>query len=513
MNDNTHKPTSIVIVGGGTAGWMAASLLQQHWAYCRISLIESQDIATIGVGEGSTPYMRHFFKQLAIPESEWMPACSASYKCGISFPNWSTKEGFESYFHPFYSNFDLKTGEAFFHNVGLRRRGSDVPAHPDDFWLASELARTQRAPITRDKMPFEPDYAYHFDSGLLGDFLKRRAIDRGIVHIVDTVEHIEQRSDGGIKALMTQSGGKLSAELFLDCSGFAALLINKTLKTPFQSYQHSLFNDRAVAIASPLDNSQAMPSETVSAALSCGWAWKIPLTTRYGNGYVYSSKYLTEEQAEQELRGHIGAGAQGMEARHLKMRVGRSEQHWVKNTLAVGLSQGFIEPLEATALMLVQYTVERFIKDYAGPDTPAQVLSEFNGAINNNFDGIRDYIIAHYKLNSRSDSAYWIDNRNNPIHSERLQTIFDSWDKGEDFEATLSQYKGEISYLRPSWYCILAGMGRFPSALRPPSASTQVAPADQARRYCQNTAERFHDHRAYLLSTYGEQWPRGSGSN
>lgn len=506
----TQPLKNIVIVGGGTAAWMAASLLQKAWPHCQLTLVESSDIGTIGVGEGSTPSLRDFFRQLNISESEWMPECNATYKCGISFPNWSQKPGFESYFHPFFSQLDAACGNAFMHNACIRRRGGDVAAHPDDFWVSAQLARQNLSPIPKQPLTFEPDYGYHFDSGLLGQFLKRRAIKLGLRHRLETISRVEQHSDGQIKSLHTQSGESIAANFFIDCSGFIGLLIKKTLQVPFHSYEDFLFNNSAVAIGSSIDNSQPIPSQTISSALSNGWAWQIPLVNRYGNGYVYSSKYISPEQAEAELRAHIGPSCKGFEARHLKLQVGRVEQHWCKNVLALGLSQGFIEPLEATALMLIQFSVDRFIHyyDQACKETSGEELQRdlFNQKINANFEGIKDYIVAHYRLNSRTDSQYWQDNRDNKNMSPRLKTILEAWDTGLDFEATMHQYKGELNYLRPSWYCLLAGMGRFPETLNSVPETQRVAPVEEARRYCEITAKKFQSHRENLLETYGEKW-------
>jgi len=506
----------IVIVGGGTAGWMAVSLMQAAWPQAAISLVESEDIGVIGVGEGSTPYLRNFFRQLNIPESEWMPACHATFKCGIHFPNWSSKQGFEAYFHPFFSQLDLKTGNAFMQNACIRRRGGDVPAHPDDFWVSRYLAAQNKSPIPSVPLSFEPDYGYHFDSGLLGQFLKARALALGVSHQVATIDRVIQCNNGAIESIVTTIGDIIAGDFFVDCTGFAGLLVNKTLQVPFESYRDYLGNDRAVAIAGKIDGDKPLPSHTESEALSCGWAWKIPLAQRYGNGYVYDSKYLSETEAETELRDHIGPSCEGMPARHLKLRVGRIEQHWCKNVLAVGLSQGFIEPLEATALMLIQYTLDRFIYSYerllAGGDV-AQTRDNFNDKVNANFDGIKDYIVAHYRLNSRTDSDYWIDNRNNKNISPRLQNILDAWDQGLDFEATLTQFKGELSYLRPSWYCLLAGMGRFPEKLQAVTPDEPVAALDDVRNYCEAMANKFPSHRKYLQVIYAEHTERVSVTN
>tara|TARA_R110002073_G_scaffold119441_7_gene260752 strand:+ start:2150 stop:3673 length:1524 start_codon:yes stop_codon:yes gene_type:complete len=494
----------IIILGGGTAGWMAASLFDQAWGAdgARITLIESAEIDTIGVGEGSTPYLRQFFRTLNIPENEWMPACNATYKCGIRFPGWSGKPGFESYFHPFFSELDQDTGYAFFHNCALRRGGIDVPVNPDRFFVSAQLAAQHKSPVAGEGLRHTPDYGYHFDAGLLGAFLKKRAKARGINHRIDTVERVAQDESGDITALHLKDGGSVDGDLFIDCTGFAALLIQKSLGERFVSYGNVLFNDRAVALASPLNPAEGLPSETVSTALGHGWAWKIPLTTRFGNGYVYSSAHIDESAAEDALRRHLGPAAKEGEARHLKMRVGRVENHWQKNCLAVGLSQGFIEPLEATALMLVQLTIEKFIQMYGEGDYTPRHQPAFNQRINMFFDGIRDYIVTHYKINSRSDSDYWIENRGNPHISDRLAELLAVWEGGGDFETLLDRYGDALIYLRPSWYAILAGMGRFPSHATSAPMKTPIAPMHQIRDLHAEALAYFPDHRDQLARMY-----------
>lgn len=487
---------------------MTASLLQHAWAQgekaknVNISLIESSDIGTIGVGEGSTPYLKHFFKKLGIPEHEWMPQCNATYKTGIAFPNWSTKPGYDSYFHPFFSQLDIQTGEAFMQNACLRRRGIDVDAHPDHYWTSTHLAKLCRSPIAEKALPFDVDYGYHFDSGLLGSFLKQRAIKLGVQHIVDTVTRVETDAHGNIGKIHSNQSGPLVADFFIDCSGFQALLIEKTLSTDFISFADNLFNDRAVAIASDINNEAPIPSHTQSEALSNGWRWKIPLTNRYGNGYVYCSSSISDEQAEQELRTSIGTSANNNEARFIKMRVGRRTKHWQKNCLAVGLSQGFIEPLEATALALIQLTVEKFIQHYEQVKEKPEALSKqqdnFNQSINAFFEGIRDYIVCHYKTNSRSDSVYWRENRDNTPISSRLHAIIDSWHQGTDFEATLTEFARETFYFRPSWYCLLAGTGQFPEHLHPPTQEHAYSLAENADAICSNNCNRFRSHKEQL---------------
>ncbi|MCX7218068.1 MAG: tryptophan 7-halogenase [Burkholderiales bacterium] len=514
MNSQAHQakprqpaqspPQHIVIVGGGTAGWMAANFFAQQWSHhgTKISLIESSDIGIIGVGEGSTPYLRQFFQQLDIPESEWMPACNASYKCGIRFPRWSSVSGYEEYVHPFFNQEDFTIGSEFFINACLRRRGSEVAANPQDFFIAAELARQRKAPIylprSDQQAPPGTDYAYHFDAGLLGKFLKSHAEKLGIQHHIGTVAQVQRHENGDIARLLMQDGFSLNADFFVDCSGFKGLLINETLGEPFISYRDNLMNDRAVAIPSDLVEQDDIPSETISTALNYGWAWKIPLSNRYGNGYVYASSFISEEQAEQELRVHLGKAVLNKEARHLKMRVGRVEQHWRNNCLAIGLSQGFIEPLEATALMLIQFSVSNFIALMEKGNFSRDYQAQFNHRINQMFEGVRDYVVAHYQLNTRQDTDYWRANRENTHISDRLASILEVWDQGGDFEAELTRHGENLMYQRASWYCLLAGMGRFPTNLKAHTYQNLPLNAHQARASLNASCQHFYSHRTAL---------------
>ena len=453
---------NIVILGGGTAGWMTANLLQKKWRQrgIQISVVESPDIGIIGVGEGSTPLLKEFFDSLEISESEWMPQCNATYKNGISFNDWSTVPGYESYFHPFPCSLDFATFGFLYKYTELRRKGADVLAHPNRFSLMAGLTERKLAPLPAENFPFHFQYGYHFDSVLIGKFLREKAKESGVSHIEATVEKVEQESDGSIKSLLLNTGQILSGDFFVDCSGFASILLQKTLKVPFVSFSENLFNDSAVAI--PTDIETEIPAETLSTALSNGWAWKIPLTNRFGNGYVFSSKYCSPDEAETELRSHLNILESDVEARHLKMKVGRVQETWAKNCVAVGLSQGFIEPLEATALQFVYSTIEQFSQALEEGNFSGKNRDEFNARMNANFEGVRDYIVLHYKTNSRSDSQYWIDNRENQKISDNLRAMIECWYAIEDTQEALTRLNIGSYYSQRSWTCLLAGVGVFP---------------------------------------------------
>lgn len=453
-------PKSIVIVGGGTAGWMTANLMMHHWQDLgvNITLIESSEIGTIGVGEGSTPFLRYFFETLGIQEKQWMPLCDATFKCGIGFPDWCNHEGNKHYFHPFYNEIDNQTAVDFMQSCQHRRQGFDTPCLPDDYFATAHLAYQNKAPYDAAKKPIGVDYGYHFDAAKLGAFMAQHAIKLGVERIIDTVDTVYKNAES-IRSIETKNHGQFDADLFIDCSGLSGLLIQQTLSEKLISYQDYLPNNRAVAIGTSHDEINGLGSYTVSKGLSAGWMWQIPLQSRVGNGYVYSDKYLTNEQAEQELRQALNN--YDSPALHLKWTPGRIENHWKANCLAVGMSQGFLEPLEAPMLNLVQQTVELFIEKCS--TSSEQQKKQYNLTINNLVDGTRDYLQAHYATNSRTDSQYWNDNRNNQHRSSALNGILTSWLSQSNFEMGLADHQDVLVYGKTSWYCLLAGMSYFPN--------------------------------------------------
>jgi tryptophan 6-halogenase len=490
----------ILIVGGGTAGWMTAlilarSLIEQG---VEISLVESPSVGIIGVGEGSTPWLRGFFDSLNIEEAEWMPECHATYKCGITFDGWSTKPGHASYFHPFASMLDNLTMTQFVHNTDARIRGVDACADPDRFFIAARLAQKHLAPKPAEQFPFDIWHGYHFDAVLLGQFLHKKALQRGVRYQTAHVTHANLDEHGAIASVSTREGATIGADLFIDCSGFAGLLINQALQTPFVSFAENLFNDAAVAMPTPIG--KIIPSETVSTALKHGWAWKIPLTERFGNGYVYSSQFCSADQAETELRERLGLLDSDTPARHLKMRIGRVTKHWNKNCLAVGLSQGFIEPLEATALLFIQQTAAAFVDCLEQGDLSEAAQARFNTQVNEHFEGTRDYIVTHYKTNSRTDSEYWRANAANRNVSEPLKQLLNLWMSGNGIASAVRKQSLGRGYPVFSWYSIMSGMGIFPAPgdMRPPVAQDKTFGIAEIDNLLERSAANYRDHREVL---------------
>jgi len=248
-------PKKIVILGGGTAGWMAANLFAKRWTaeQASVTLIESPDIGIIGVGEGSTPTLKRFFEIVEVPDADWMPRCNATYKVNIRFAGWSPESGVESYSHPFVSQVDAFTQRPFVVNCKTRRLGLDVHTRPGDFFLNGLLAAQKKGPQAPESFPFVVDYGYHFDAGLLGEYLGELAVSRGVTHMQTKIVDVEQQPDGDIAALLSESGERVEGDIFVDCTGFASVLMQKTLGVEFDSFKANLFNDSAVVM--PCTNS------------------------------------------------------------------------------------------------------------------------------------------------------------------------------------------------------------------------------------------------------------------
>lgn len=487
-------PQSVIILGGGTAGWMTANLLQRRWgkAGTKVTLIESSEIGIIGVGEGSTPQLKVFFDELGISEAEWMPRCNATFKAGIEFVGWSNRPGYERYFHPFPTDVDHFTQPRFFYATRARRTGRDVPAHPDPFYIATRIAREGRAPLAPPNFPFFVSYGYHFDAHLIGSFLRDFGTERGIEHVDARVASVEVGDEGDVRALISDDGRRFEADFFVDASGFRAAIMEGALKEPHRSFAENLFNDRAVvAPTAPVEGARAC---TRSTAMSAGWIWRIPLTNRTGNGYVYSSRYIDDEAAAAELRTHLGIAADAP-VRHLRMKCGRLERSWARNCLAVGLAQGFLEPLEATALHVVLATVNGFLEAWGADDRDG-----FNRAIAARYDGIRDYIVCHYRTALRKDTDYWREATQLSTLSDSLKRIITAWFTAADLEQEVLEQGIAAIYPPLSWHCMLAGYGNFPDEqmMKPPGPDISVVDMAEIDRFVGGCAMNFPPHEEAL---------------
>ena len=459
----------IVIVGGGSAGWITASLLIHYLGTNHdITLIESPDVPTIGVGEGSTPHLVKLFSTLGIEESDWMPDCFATYKNGIEFQGWSASGRANHYFHPFPSAIDQTTLPAFLAMSEANRKGQGPWVNPSEYFLTACLANLGKTPKNHENaVKTSLNYGYHFDASQLARILKKYSLKQGVKYIIANVDTVTRNQNGDICELHLQQDHVRSADWYFDCTGFTGHLVKQSLDVPFVSYKKYLLNDTAVACQS---TQQAhFKTQTLAKAQDYGWSWHIPLTNRIGNGYVYASDYVDETTVKNTLLTQIGINSDTALTRRIKFETGRLTNNWVNNCIAVGLSQGFIEPLEATALHLVQESVEQFISAYCAGNQSAQHRDQYNQLIAQRFDGIKDYILAHYLCANRSDTAYWRYYQTLTDIPDHLANILDKWNSGEDIANYIMQNGLHVYYSPVSWYCLLMGydMGTTTSAFPP----------------------------------------------
>ncbi|WP_213608119.1 tryptophan halogenase family protein [Pseudoalteromonas sp.] len=396
----------VVIAGGGTAGWIAASLLNKVLGkVINVTLIESSSIGTVGVGEATIPPIMQLNNALGINEQQFINATNATIKLGIEFENWKTP--LHSYMHAFGTlgkNFPFCD----FYNFWLK---GQAQGNKDDFWdfsLNYQAAKYNKfAPINTIPNTSLPglSYAYHFDASLYAEFLKHLATERGVKHLDATISEVKQcPSSGDVQSLILDNGSSISGDLFIDCTGLRALLIEQTLNTGFVDWSHYLPCDSAIAVQTASNNE--LKPYTRSIAHSAGWQWQIPLQHRMGNGLVYASRHLSDEQAKQLLLENLPAEPI-TEPRLIKFKTGRRVKQWHKNVVAVGLSSGFLEPLESTSIHLIQSTVTRLIKLFPHNGISDALVNVFNQQSITEIEHIRDFIILHYKLTERTDSPFW----------------------------------------------------------------------------------------------------------
>ena len=485
---------TIVIVGGGTAGWLSAVYLNRALNRagerpCRITLIESSDIGIIGVGESTVPTLRDTFAFLGLDEVEWMTRCQATFKLAIKFVGWSGRSVQDSYWHPFEPPPQLH-GLELVHYWLKRHLAGDQTPYDRSAYSVVAACEAGKAPKDFSDPRYEGQvrYAYHLDAGLLATYLKEVGKQRGIIHLVDHVQRAVLTEDGYLSHLITANSGDLYADFFLDCSGFRGLLINQTLGEPFIDDGESLLCDRAVTMAVPQNETEPKINPyTTATALSAGWAWHAPLFTRSGNGYVYASRFCSSDQAEHEFRTHLGPVADSLEARHLTMRVGRTRRAWVKNCVSIGLSSGFIEPLESTGIYLIEMGLQNLLTYFPDKDFDPQQLDRYNQLMAYQYEHIRDFIIMHYCLTQREDSPFWQANKYQLTIPASLQAKLALWRSALPIqEETL-----ETGFFRaPSYACVLSGLNFLPE--RPLPILTHISPNEAHAAFDRIQAEAEH---------------------
>jgi hypothetical protein len=478
----------IVIVGGGTAGWLTAAYLNRVLQHERklpvhIAVIASDEVGVIGVGEATVPTLVNTLRALEIPEWQFLAECDATYKNAIKFQNWRHPKAThpdDHYYHPFDAPVPFEGIGPIAHWLNLVEAGE--PAGPfAGLSVQPTLCERNLSPKLLSSGDYEAPvaFAYHMDAVKFGAFLKKVAVSRGVVAIDDHITDVAIGEDGNIAGVRTRTNGDVAGDLFIDCSGFHSLLVEKALGEPWVPYGDTLFCDRAVALPVPyLSEAEAPRCYTTSTALSAGWAWEIDLQARRGTGYVYSSKFISEAEAEAELRAFIGKAADGVEARHLKMRVGRRRNAWVKNCLAIGLSAGFVEPLESTGIFLIEMGVQLFLDHFHIGAPPPLVAEAYNHTINELFEQIRDFIVLHYCLSEREDTPFWRAVTDDAYLPPRVQAQLDLW--AQKPVSLTDLQKNPMLFLGPlNYFCILAGFGYLPD----PGGRDGLVELESSKRY------------------------------
>lgn len=493
---------SVVIVGGGTAGWMTASYLNAAFGdRIDVTVVESAQVGRIGVGEATFSTVRHFFDYLGLDEREWLPRCAGSYKLGIRFQNW--REANHHFYHPFER---LRTVDGFSLADWWLLIGDRSQPFDRQCFLTTALCETQRSPRLMDGSLFASEldgslgrstlaeqraqfpYAYHFDADRVAEFLAEYATARGVRRVIDNVVHIGQDQRGWIDRVTTKEHGDLVGDLYVDCTGFRGLLINQTLGEQFDSFLDVLPNNRAVALRVPRDEDTYIEPYTTATAMDAGWIWTIPLFRRNGNGYVYSDEFCSPEEAERTLRNFCAPGRDDLPANHIRMRIGRNRNSWVHNCVAIGLSSAFVEPLESTGIFFIQHGIEQLVKHFPDERWDPTLIAAYNKRVANVVDGVKEFLVLHYRAALRDDTPYWKEAKIRAIPDGLAQRLEIARSHLLDDQTVYPYYHGFESY---SWIAMTLGLGTEPAAPRPALRHVDAAGAHRELARLRDEADRM----------------------
>jgi tryptophan halogenase len=462
MNDKSIR--KIVIVGGGTAGWMTAAPLARlllgkaAWP-CEVVLVESPEIGTIGVGEATLPPLRYYNSTLGIDGVDFVKKTRATFKLGIEFKDWGRLGN--RFFHGF-GGFgpDIDARSPFMHWLRLARKGG-MPSY-EEWSTATVMARQNRFVPPRGETPSAANaysFAYHFDAGLYAAYLRDYAMQRGAQRVEGTIVDVELRpEDGFVAAVRLKDGRRVDGDLFIDCSGFRALLISGAMNSPYEDWSDWLPCNSAMAV--PCARRDPLTPYTTSTARAAGWQWRIPLQHRTGNGHVYCSAYMSDDEASRVLL--EGLDGEALDTpRRLRFTTGMRRASWVKNVVAIGLSSGFLEPLESTSIQLIMDAVGRLVQYFPDRDFRPGLAAEFNRRMIQQYESIRDFIILHYKLTQRDDSEFWRYCAAMPIPESLAHQIELFRESGR---VVIMDPEG---FLDSSWISLMAGLGVMPRSEDP----------------------------------------------
>lgn len=465
---------NIVIVGGGSAGWLSALHLRTLLGEgSDITVVESPDIPVIGVGEGTQPSLRRQLMMMGIDEDDLVRSCGGSYKIGIRFRGWLTGEDGDEYLHPFFSgkSSEQDSPTSGMH-VWLRHRleaGEGIGSLADIAWPEGGLIRDRKSPFAyqngRRMQSPAANYALHVDAAKVGVYLRDLAVSRGVRHVSDTVTDVTLGENGFIREVVTSASGSFGGEIFIDCTGFSRALLSRLEGgTDFVDFGKWLLNDRAVTarIEHPDGLPTGIESATVSEALGHGWVWRVPLFERTGAGYVYSSSFVSDDDAEAEFRAYLdGLGVAYGETKRLSYRTGYLRKSWIGNCVGVGLSSGFIEPLEATGIALITESLRRLTTLWPGADMSTALQDRYNAALEASYLWVRDFIVMHYCYSRRRDTEYWRAVTSDGAISDGAREMYAFY--SEHWPIGGSSAPRGYALPDESVACILSGMERLPA--------------------------------------------------
>ena len=471
---------SILIVGGGSSGWMTAAYLSKAYGHkVKISLIEEPSIPKIGVGEATIPNLqRVFFDFLGLKEQDWMPHCNASFKSAIKFVGWNTESDSSDYFYHMFGQLKEVNGIPLSHYwAHLKNTGQTTEQFAYACYNKAKLLDAKLSPKDRDGRS-RMSHAWHFDAHLVADYLRGLSVSWGVEHIQGEVVEARLNESGGIKSVRTQSGAEIAADFFVDCSGFKGLLINQALDEPFIDMSRYLLCDSAVAASITHDDeANGVEPYTSAIAMSSGWTWKIPLLGRFGSGYVYSSSFCSKETATEDFMKLWGVREDQVKLNHIKFRTGRNRRAWVKNCVSIGLSSCFLEPLESTGLYFIYAAIYQFAQHFPDATLDSRLADSFNKKIEMMFDDCRDFIQTHYFTTTRNDSDFWRANKHDLKISDSLREKLNAYNAGlvvcPPVTANESDYYGNFDlefsnfWTNSNYYCMFAGLNWVPEKSNP----------------------------------------------
>jgi len=460
LNPNNIK--NVVIVGGGTAGWMAAAALSKTIGTnnINIQIVESEEIGTVGVGEATIPHIKYFNRLAGLDENEFLRQTNATFKLGIEFVNWG-KLG-DSYVHPF-GPYGIDMQGVHFHHTWLRQKHKGTAKPVDQFSLPGLAAKAGKFQHPRPDLKASPfssmDYAYQFDAALYAKYMRDVAEKRGVTRTEGKIVKVKQNADSGnVESIELENGKLISGDFFIDCSGFKGLLIEETLKTGYEDWTHYLPCDRAVAVLT--ERLDMLPPYTRATAKEAGWQWRIPLQSRIGNGYVYSSQYISDDEALASLNQDLDTPAIA-EPRFLRFKTGVRNKTWNKNVVAIGLAAGFLEPLESTSIHLIQTAIARLMTNWPDKSFNQHDIDYFNRKTHTEYEQVRDFLILHYCATERNDSPFWNYCRTMDIPKTLEERI-------SIYKENARLYREDIElFSSVSWFAVFNGQNIEPKRYHP----------------------------------------------